>query len=169
MHRLAPALLGSLALASISCSHAAPAETAAAVDAATAEPPLVGPPEVAWKDMSKEQRGRYMKARVMPRMKELLIAFAAEHGQEEINCATCHGEGARDKSFKMPNPDLEVLPGTKEGWDELMQAKPEWVKFMGEKVKPEIAALLGMEPFDPQNPKEGAFGCGACHTMEGGP
>jgi hypothetical protein len=155
MNRIAVLLLAS---ATVACSHAPPAPQGE-------EAPVVGPPQVAWKDMTKEQRGRYMKARVLPRFKELMASFAPEH-EGEVNCATCHGKSAKDHSFKMPNPDLKVLPATQEGWQHLNEAKGEWVKFMTEKVKPEIAALLGLEPFDFRNPKEGAFGCDNCHTME---
>lgn len=163
MNRVSLVLLLAAASLVVSCSHAPPAPEG---ETAADEGPVVGPPDVAWADMTKEQKGRFMKARVLPRFKELMAAFEPEE-HEEITCATCHGEGAKDKTFKMPNADLEVLPGSQEGWERLSGAKPEWVKFMNEKVKPEVATLLGLPAFDPASPQEGAFGCGGCHTMEG--
>ena len=45
-------------------------------------------------------------------------------------------------------------------------AKPKMVKFMGEIVKPQMAALLGVPEFDPKKPEAGGFGCMSCHTMK---
>ena len=132
----------------------------------TQEGPVVGPPQVAWKDMTVEQKGRYMDKVVTPRMKELFVAFDAKEFAE-FGCKTCHGEEAiKTKKFEMPNPGLFQLPATKEGFGELAQEKPEYMKFMATQVKPEMAKLLGVEEFDPENPKEGTFGCMACHAVE---
>jgi hypothetical protein len=164
-----------LAWATLSCGGAAESQPTAASPAAPentaqatpgAEQPVVGPPEVAWKDMTKEQRGEYMKAKVMPKMKELFTAFDAQTFAS-FNCATCHGPGAKDKSFHMPNPEIFVLPATPAEFETLAKEKPKWVQFMGEQVKPEMAKLLGQPEFDPKKPEAGGFGCGACHTMKG--
>ena len=61
----------------------------------------------------------------------------------------------------MPNPELPKLPKSPEGFKELAEKKPEMMKFMGQTVKPTVAALLGQEPWEPQNPK--GFGCIGCH------
>ena len=46
-----------------------------------------------------------------------------------------------------------------------MQAKkPEIVKFMSEKVVPDMANALGEKPFDPAT-KQG-FGCAGCHEVK---
>jgi hypothetical protein len=162
-------------LAAASCggsNHAAPPP--AAPDAAAPPPapapaptapsePVVGPPQVAWKDMTKQQRGKYMNAVVMPKMKEIFTAFDAKEF-EKVTCATCHGAGAKDGSFHMPNPDILVLPGTPAEFEALAKQKPEWMKFMATKVKPEMAKLLGLPEFDPKNPQPGTFGCSSCHT-----
>ncbi len=126
-------------------------ETAAPED----QEPVVGPPQVAWKDMTKQQRGKYMARVVMPRMKEVFHAFD-DKKFAKVTCATCHGPGAKDRSFTMPNPENFVLPAPAD-FGSLMQEKPEWVKFMAEKVKPEMATLLGLKEFDPQNPQPGTF------------
>jgi hypothetical protein len=127
---------------------------------------VVGPPEVAWKDMTKEQKGRFMKAVVVPKMKPLFNSFDPEMFQK-VDCATCHGTDAKSKGFKMPNPELFVLPGTPAEFAELAQKKPKWIKFMGEQVKPQMAALLGLKNFDPRAPDPAAFGCHNCHTTKG--
>jgi hypothetical protein len=143
----------------------APSEQAGAAPAPAEEESVVGPPDVAWKDMTKDQRARFMKAVVMPKMKGLFQAFDAKHF-EGFTCKTCHGPGLDDKSFEMPNPELPRLPATPEGFQALMKEEPQWVKFMGEQVKPQMATLLGLPEVDPQHPDPGAFGCGNCHASE---
>ncbi|MFL5346933.1 MAG: hypothetical protein ACJ8AT_19290 [Hyalangium sp.] len=129
--------------------------------------PVVGPPQVAWKDMTKPQRGRYMFMVVMPKMKEVFQAFDNKKFAQ-VTCATCHGPDARDRSFSMPNPELFALPPPEE-FGPVMQKEPEWVKFMAEKVKPQMATLLGVKEYDPQNsnPQPGTFSCNNCHTVKG--
>ncbi len=134
-------------------------------EAPAQEEPVVGPPTVAWKDMTKEQRGKFMFAVVTPKMKELFVGFDPKTFKD-FGCKTCHGDGAVDKTFKMPNPGIAELPTTPEGFAELAKDKPEYMEFMGKQVKPQMAALLGIEELDPAAPKEGAFGCYACHTTE---
>lgn len=131
----------------------------------TSEPAVVGPPAVAWKDLSREQRGKYMEAVVTPKLKALFVAYDGE-AFAEFGCKTCHGDGADAKTFKMPSPNLFVLPGTPEGFGELGKEKPEYMKFMATQVKPTMAKLLGIEEYDPADPKPGTFGCMACHTAE---
>jgi hypothetical protein len=115
--------------------------------------------------MTKEQRGKFMKDVVMPKMKPVFTAFDAKEFAK-FECKTCHGDGVADRSFKMPSPSTGELPTTQEGFADLMKDKPEWVKFMGEQVKPQMAALLGIEEYNPQAPKPGTFGCYNCHVAE---
>ena len=115
-----------------------------------APPPAAGTPgarrshlrarttQLAWDAMSKDQRKAYMKAVVMPKMKETFVAFAADH-YAEMNCATCHGDGATDGTFKMPNPKLPALPTTPDGFKKLMGDKAQVTQFMATKVKPQMA------------------------------
>jgi hypothetical protein len=140
-----------------------PAETKPADKAAGAK--VVGPPEVAWKDMTPEQKGKYMKEVVTPKMKPAFQAFDAEEFKK-FGCPTCHGDKAKEKKFKMPNPGLPALPGDQAGFAALMEKKPKMMKFMGETVKPEMAKLLGLPEFDPKKPEAGGFACGACHTFK---
>jgi hypothetical protein len=126
---------------------------------------VVGPPQVAWKDMTKEQRGKYMAKVVMPKMKPLFQSFDPK-GFAKFECETCHGGGAKDHSFKMPNPDIFVLPNpeTKGAFEALAKDKGDWMKFMATQVKPQMAELLGLPQWEPQNPDPNAFGCFQCHT-----
>lgn len=129
------------------------------------EAPVVGPPEVAWADMSKEQRGRYMKKVVLPEMKQLFVGFDAGFA-ETFTCKTCHGEDPQGRGFEMPSPHLEVLPSEPAAFQKFADDHPEWIEFMSTKVRPRMASLLGLPEYDPQNPQPGAFGCTNCHTME---
>jgi len=64
----------------------------------------------------------------------------------------------------MPNPKLPKVPNDMPGFDKLSKDKPDAVKFMSTKVVPEMAQMLGEEPFDPKTGK--GFGCHQCHTGE---
>jgi hypothetical protein len=146
---------------------AAPATPPAAGAAADGEK-VVGPPEVAWKDMTGPQRGKFMKAVIVPKMKPLFQEFDAKEFAK-FGCDTCHGKDAKAKKFKMPNPEIHALPGSHEAFDVMMKKKPSWAKwapFMSEKVVPTMATLMGLPKFDPAKPDPGAFGCANCHTID---
>jgi hypothetical protein len=148
-------------------SGSAPA-TAAAEPAATdaVSVKVVGPPEVAWKDMTHEQRGKFMHDVVMPKFKPMFVKFDPK-GFDDFSCATCHGEGAKDHTFKMPNANIFVLPEAEADFMKLAKAKPDWMKFMPE-VEHEMAVTLGMKPYDPAAPDPSQFGCYGCHTHKPG-
>jgi hypothetical protein len=110
--------------------------------------------------MDQAARKAYMKKIIMPAMRKEFRAFNAEKF-ENMNCGTCHGDGAEDDSYKMPNPKIYKLPRTKEGW---AKADTSFMKFMRMTVKPQMASLLGLKPYSMEN-KDG-FGCGNCHTDE---
>jgi hypothetical protein len=155
-----------LATACGASTSSVPTATAPALATETAaDEKVVGPPDVKWSDMDPTQKGKFMKAVVMPHMKQLFVEYDPKTFAE-FSCATCHGEAAKERQFKMPNPDIFVLPGDEAGFGKLMQDKPGWMKFMGEKVKPEMAKLLAVPEFDPKNPQAGGFGCFNCHTSE---
>lgn len=114
----------------------------------------------AWKDMNADQRHEYMEHTVMPQMKEAFVAFDAEEFGE-MDCKTCHGPGAEDKSFEMPNPDLMPLDFSK--MDQLDEEHKKVADWMHEVVVPKMADLLGEQPYDPATQQ--GFGCLGCHTM----
>lgn len=152
-------LIASLLLAPLPFVHAADTTAPAAEGAKPAGPPHP------WKDMTSEQKGKYMKEVVVPQMK---AAFQKHDGDEykKFGCGTCHGKDAKAKKFKMPNPDLPQLPANAAGFNELREKKPKMMAFMGEAVKPQMAALLGMPQFDPKKPEAGGFGCTSCHVKK---
>lgn len=120
---------------------------------------------VAWKDMSFEQRYAFMEEVVMPQMTETFAAFDAKF--EGMSCVTCHGGGAADGSYAMPNAALPALPATEE---EILEAAkdPEyarWGTWMMETVLPEMADLLEVTTYDPAT--GAGFSCTNCHTLEG--
>jgi hypothetical protein len=144
---------------------------AAATFAADAPAPAAGasPEAIAagkkidWAKMDENSRKAYMKKTVLPTMKKLFVGFDKKH-YSSMSCATCHGEKAAENKFKMPNPTLPKLPTERAGFMALQQKKPEAVKFMGEKVKPTMAALLGLPEWTMTN--QTGFGCYQCHTKE---
>lgn len=112
--------------------------------------------------MNKAERLGYMKDTVVPTMK----ALWAEAGEEtdDFGCKTCHGAGAQNGSFKMPNEGLPKLDAS-DGFADEKKEHPETVKFMMEKVVPQMAALVDEEPYNPETHQ--GFGCFECHTMAG--
>src|SRR5262249_50099023 len=118
---------------------------------------------VAWKDLTEQQRSRFMTRVVMPTMKPLFQAFDPK-GFPDFGCVTCHGEGAKNRTFKMPNADIFVLPGDREGFAALFKEKPDWMQFMAKRVVPEMTKLLDKPEFDSAHPDPNALGCFTCHT-----
>ena len=116
----------------------------------------------AWKDMNHEQKLGFMKTVFMPKMKAEFVAFDAKMF-EKMNCMTCHGDGAKDGTFKMPNAQLPKLK-VDAGFKTEMAKHPAITKFMMEKVSGDAASTLGLAPYDPKT-HEG-FGCFGCHTPE---
>jgi hypothetical protein len=159
----------SLALAIFTAAAATKAADEAGKPApAAAAPAAPGAPAMAkidWEKMSKKQRKDYMKKTVLPEMGKLFAEFDAKK-YKKITCVTCHGDGATKGTFAMPNPQLPKLPTEPAGFKALQEKKPDIMKFMGTKVKPTMAALLGMQEWTPQNMN--GFGCYQCHTKEGG-
>jgi hypothetical protein len=117
-------------------------------------------PAIDWKGMSKAQRKTYMKKVVTPAAQKLFAAFDAKK-YKKVTCALCHGDVSNGK-YKMPNAELPKLPTTSEGFTHLREKKPATMKFMAEKVNPEVVALLGLPKWTPQNAD--GFGCYDCHT-----
>ncbi|MEM6993989.1 MAG: hypothetical protein AAF721_25985 [Myxococcota bacterium] len=133
--------------------------TPAADDGAAAEPEE---PKT-WATMGWDEKKQHMMDEVTPKMAGLFQGVSAEH-YAEFNCVTCHGPGAKEGKFKMPSDSLPKLPPNGD-FAKLMEAKPDVMKFMGEQVVPEMAALLDTPPYDPST-NEG-FGCYGCHQTEG--
>jgi hypothetical protein len=112
-------------------------------------------PERPWKSMSHEDRQIYMAQTVLPHMQETFQAFDAERFAG-FDCSTCHPSGAARGDFAMPDAGIPKLSRWKfrtEHW----KKHPETVRFMWEKVDPEMSALLG----GPKGLR--GFNCRDCH------
>ena len=129
---------------------------------------VIGPPDVAWKDMTYQQRKAYMKAAVTPTMKPIFQAFDAKEFAK-FTCETCHGKDGAERKFKMPSNDIHPLPNTPEAFQAKLKTEPTWPKwteFMAKQVEPAMGKLLDLPVFDPKKPVKGAFSCGNCHKLE---
>src|SRR5260221_5423595 len=118
---------------------------------------------VDWENMSFAERKKLMKTSVYPELKKAFQSFDPRKFKT-FTCETCHGEGATDGKFKMPNPALPKLPtpGDHAAMTVLQQLRPEFFEFMEKVVKPKVAELTGNPEWSPQNPK--GVGCYTCHT-----
>lgn len=146
------------AASTASSTEAAPTGSAAPVSAA----PGTGAPSKPWKDMTQSERKMHMKTVVVPKMGALFQSFDAKDFAE-FTCITCHGNRAKNGNFTMPNPELPKLNAAN-GFKKHMDEKPAITKFMMEKVEPEMAAALGLQPYDVKTHQ--GFGCDRCHTFE---
>jgi hypothetical protein len=126
--------------------------------AAVEQPPLAKE----WQDMSKDERRELMKTVVVPRMNALFREFDPQRFPQ-VRCTTCHGESAKNGRFSMPNPDLPRL-GLADHLAKERAEKPAIVAFMSRRVVPEMAAALGVKPFDPGTGE--GFGCRDCHMAK---
>lgn len=146
-----------LLLVLVACQHAP------ALSPSTVPLPPVGPNTMGWPAWSHEKKLEYMQRTVMPAEREIFARFEPLRFAD-MTCATCHGQGARDGSYKMPNPDLPHIVGGKGGFEELATVQPETVRFMQKVVGPETAHLLGYSPFDME--QHVGFSCYQCHVRE---
>jgi len=163
----------------------APTPTPAAADATAAEPPqqdaavavgsgsagsadgsaagsgsAVAANDFDFEKLSKEDKVKFMKQKVMPTMKPLFQKFDPKEFAS-FTCKTCHGKDPQGSKYKMPTPDLPKLD-----FDAIKAGKedPKVVEFMSKTVKPEMAKLLNIPDMNESNPK--GFGCLACHTLK---
>ncbi len=115
-----------------------------------------------WEGMDHEARADFMGKAVLPAMAAEFKAFDAVEFAE-FDCKTCHGKGADDHSFEMPNADLPQLTV-----EMIMNPDADHkavTEFMMTKVKPGMAKLLGKPEYGQDNPT--GFGCAACHVIPG--
>jgi hypothetical protein len=162
MHTRYSLVLGAAATIFASCGNAnqaavAPQNTPA--DSTTAAvPPGAGHSGAVWSDaMSKEAKMAFMKSNVLPTMSKVFLAQNATR-YAKVECTTCHGPQYKEPKEFLPR--LTLSGGKLTAFSE----KPEIAKFMADKVVPEMAAAMGLKPYDPQT-KQG-FGCAGCHAID---
>lgn len=128
----------------------------------TAPANATGAPAKPWKEMSQSEKKMHMKMSVMPKMTEVFQSFDKAKFAD-VTCVTCHGPGAKNGNFVMPNAALPKL-STEGGFKKHKAEKPEMTAFMMEKVMPAMIDVMGAKPYDPATHQ--GFGCTACHTLE---
>ena len=117
-------------------------------------------PDVPFDQLNMKQKAAFMKQKVMPTMKPIFVDHNATKFAN-FTCETCHGKGAEQGKFDMPNAALPKLD-----FKDMSKFDKGDVEWMEKEVKPEMAKLVQMPEYTEQNPK--GFGCLACHTMAGG-
>jgi hypothetical protein len=120
------------------------------------------PAKPTWATMAHDQKVEHMKSVVMPKMSALFQEFDAKK-YKEFGCPTCHGPGAKEGKFEMPNKKLPKL-SSKDNFAKHMKEHKKVTEFMMQKVVSEMASTIEMEPYNPETQK--GFGCGGCHEME---
>lgn len=118
-------------------------------------------PDVPFDKLDPGQKAQFMKEKVVPAMQPIFQQHDAKK-YVEFGCVTCHGPGAKDSHFDMPNAKLPKLV-VKEMRDPA-KYDPHALEWMAKEVKPTMAKLLGRPEWTPDTPK--GFGCNACHPME---
>lgn len=123
--------------------------------------PVAAPGTGDWATWSHEKKMAYMKSTVLPRAQKLFAAFDPVR-YADATCETCHGSGAVDATYKMPNPDLAKWPGGADAFRELAQKDPKMLTFMQQVLVPATAELLAVKPFDMAS--HTGFSCFHCHV-----
>jgi len=134
---------------------AAPTESAAPSASASA---AAAP---SWDQLNHAQRLEVMKTVVVPKLGADFKGFDAKKF-DHFGCTTCHGERIKQGNFKMPNPGLPHLSYT-DGFKKERDKHPAMLKFMMDKVEPDMVAAIGEKPYDPKT--NTGFGCGGCHIV----
>jgi hypothetical protein len=149
-------LLAATALAA--CGGSQPAAEAPAGPGAAPAAEVPGGAGLVWKDdMPTKEKAEFMKQKVLPAMSKTFQEYDAKK-YEKFSCKTCHGPEMKPKPVDAL-PELHFKDGKLTEAD----TNPDIVKFMHEKVAPQMADIFGKKPYDPAT-KEG-FGCNGCHKV----
>ena len=114
-----------------------------------------------WTTWSHEKKKDYMKATVVLAEKGLWADYDPVRFTN-FTCKNCHGSGAVEGTYRMPNPDLPKWPGGPDAFRELKERNPKALFFMQQVVVPVTARLLGVKEFDFAS--HTGFSCFQCHT-----
>ena len=106
--------------------------------------------------LSQEDKVKVMKQKVMPAMRAAFQKFDPKEFSN-FTCKTCHGKDPVKAKHEMPTPDLPKLDFAK---IKAGKEDKEWLEFMGNVVKPEMAKILGKPEMTETQP---GFGCLDCH------
>jgi hypothetical protein len=129
-----------------------------------AKSPEGSAPAVSWDRMTFDQRADHMQRVVVPTMRPVLAELDASRFTKLV-CTDCHGKDAQRRHFAMPSEDLPALDPT-DSFAQVRAEHPEAMRIMSERVVPEMAKALGLEPFDPATGQ--GIGCFTCHRKAGG-
>jgi hypothetical protein len=111
-----------------------------------------------WAQMEHDERLGHMGAVVMPQLQAIFEGHDAERFST-FGCATCHGSGANDGSFAMPNPALPELDAANL-YKKHRKESPDMVKLMWKKVEPAMGEALAVTyGFG------GDISCSSCHIV----
>jgi cytochrome c553 len=103
-------------------------------------------------EMTQEQKTEFMKQRVLPRMAKVFS------NEANFGCKTCHGPKFEEPEDYLPHLTMQ------DGKITAFADKPEVARFMAEKVVPQMATALGLQPYDPATQQ--GFGCAGCHHID---
>lgn len=114
-----------------------------------------------WTELEHEERLSHMGDVVMPKLQAIFEGHDAERFSD-FSCATCHGNGATDGSFAMPNPNLPTLDASNM-YKKHRKESPAMTKLMWKQVEPaladSIAQTYGLSD-------DAQVKCSSCHIVE---
>jgi len=108
-----------------------------------------------WKDRTRSEQKDYMRDVVTPHMAKLFAEFDPTRFAN-VKCVTCHGDGARTSTFKMPDAKLPKIPRSAAGMNKLEVKMPAIMKFMRDSVTSQMASLMGVKTYT----------CESCHMLK---
>jgi hypothetical protein len=117
-----------------------------------------------WSAATWEDRHDTMTFLVLPNMARLFQRFDGSR-YPEMTCRTCHGADAEAMQYKMPHGLRALDPAHLPSANAPNPDEARVAKFMIEQVTPQMAELLGLAVYDPNNRR--GFSCFACHPRQG--
>lgn len=129
----------------------------------TAKAPALPKPPKAWTDMTHDEKFDYMSEEVVSRMEDAFVGHDAKRFAD-FSCGTCHGAGADDGTYKMPNAAIMAIPrsGTPEQKELVKNHRP-MLQFMFNQVYKPMREMLDLPEYDPKTNQ--GFGCFSCHPV----
>ncbi len=161
MRHLATALclaLGFTSLAACSSGSKEPAVPTSPASSSSGDKPAAAAPTVWSEAMSHQEKGAFMKTRVLPAMKKVFQDHDATK-YANFSCKSCHGEPFHGDP-RQALPHLTMRDGELTAFAE----HAEVAKWMATAVSPTMAKTLDVAPYDPKTHQ--GFGCGNCHMID---